>query len=81
MGGGRLSARERRPAPRGPVRIQSQQLEADLNTNTAEFSGHVCVVDDTITMTADTLSVFFKPPTQGQSRLEGAVSARDINAD
>jgi lipopolysaccharide export system protein LptA len=68
---------EGRRESRGPVRIQSQQLEADMNANTAEFSGQVCVVDDAFTITADSLSIFFKPQADGQSRLRSGVSAKD----
>jgi lipopolysaccharide export system protein LptA len=68
---------EDRRASRGPVRIQSQQLEVDMNANTAEFSGQVCVVDDAFTITTDSLSIFFKPQADGQSRLRSGVSAKD----
>jgi lipopolysaccharide export system protein LptA len=52
-------------------------LEADLNANTAEFTGQVRVVDDAYTLTADSLSIFFKPQADAPSRLRRGFSARD----
>jgi hypothetical protein len=65
--------------PRGPLRIQSEQLTADMNANTAEFSGQVRVVDDVYTITADSLTVHFKPQAESQSPMAGAVSGKDIS--
>jgi lipopolysaccharide transport protein LptA len=64
---------------KGPVRIQSEHLVADMNANTAEFSDQVRVVDDTYTITADILKLHFKPQADGQSRLQSAVTAKDIS--
>ena len=65
--------------PRGPLRIQSEELAADMNADTAEFSDRVRVVDDVYTITADRLTVHFKPQAEGQSRMAGAVSSRDLS--
>lgn len=73
-----VSPGEAGTSPRGPLRIQSEQLAAEMNANTAEFSGQVRVVDDIYTTTADSLTVHFKPQAEGQSRMAGAVSAKDI---
>lgn len=64
---------------KSPVRIQSEHLVADMNANTAEFSDQVRVVDDTYTVTADILTIHFKPQAEGQSRMQSAVSAQDIS--
>jgi lipopolysaccharide export system protein LptA len=77
---GTLSSPEAKEAPpRGPLRIQSEELAADMNADTAEFSGQVRVVDDITTTTADRLTVHFKPGADGQHRLAGAASAKDIS--
>jgi LPS export ABC transporter protein LptC len=73
-----LSSGEAGTAPRDPLRIQSEQLTTDMNANTAEFSGQVRAVDDIYTITADSLTVHFKPQAEGQSRMAGAVSSNDI---
>jgi LPS export ABC transporter protein LptC len=65
--------------PRRPLHIQSEQLAADMNADTVEFSGRVRMVDDTYTITSDRLTVQFKPRAEGRSRLESAVSAKDIS--
>ena len=66
-------------SPRGPLRIQSEELAADMNADTAEFIDRVRVVDDVYTITADRLTVHFKPQAEGQSRMAGAVSSRDLS--
>ncbi len=77
---GTLSPAEAKGAPpRGPLRIQSEELAADMNADTAEFSGQVRVVDDVYTTTADRLTVHFKPGADGQRRMAGAASAKDIS--
>ncbi len=63
---------------KGPLRIQSEYLVADMNGNTAEFSDQVRMVNDTYTITADILTIYFKPPVVGQSRMQSAVSGKDI---
>jgi LPS export ABC transporter protein LptC len=73
-----VSPGEADTSPRGPLHIQSELLTTDMNANTAEFSGQVRAVDNIHTITADSLTVHFKPQTEGQSRLAGAVSAKDI---
>ena len=73
-----VSPGEADTSPRGPLNIQSEHLTTDMNANTAEFSGQVRAVDNIHTITADSLTVHFKPQTEGQSRLAGAVSAKDI---
>jgi LPS export ABC transporter protein LptC len=65
--------------PRGPVRIRSEVLAADMNADTAEFSDQVRVVDDVYTITADRLMVYFKPRAKGQSLTAGAVSSEDLS--
>lgn len=64
---------------KGPVRIQSEHLVADMNANTAEFSDQVRMVDDTYTITADILTIHFKPQAEGRSRMQSAVSGKDIS--
>jgi LPS export ABC transporter protein LptC len=77
---GTLSSPEAQGAsPRGPLRIQSEELTADMNADTAEFIGRVRVEDDLSTTTADRLRVHFKPGTDGQHRMAGAASAKDIS--
>jgi hypothetical protein len=61
------------------VRIQSEHLVADMNANTAEFSDQVRVRTETYTVTADILTIHFKPPAEGQSRMQSAVSGQDIS--
>jgi lipopolysaccharide export system protein LptA len=78
-GAGNAPPGETGTSPRGPLRIQSEQLTADMNANTAEFSGQVRVVDDVYTITADSLTVHFKPQAEGQSRMAGTVSGKDIS--
>jgi lipopolysaccharide export system protein LptA len=67
------------PAGRSPIRIQSHRLEADMNADTAEFSGEVRMGDDDFTLTADRLTIFFKSQTQGPDRLRKRVSTRDAD--
>jgi lipopolysaccharide export system protein LptA len=50
-----------------------------MNADTAEFIGQVRVDDDLSTTTADRLTVHFKPGADGQRRLAGAASAKDIS--
>lgn len=64
---------------KNPVRIQSEQLVADMDCNTAEFSGQVRVESDAYTITADRLTIEFKPAAAGRNRLEAAISAKDIS--
>jgi len=64
---------------RNPVRIQSEQLVADMNSDTAEFSGQVRVESEAYTITADHLTVQFKPAAEGQNRLNATISANDIS--
>lgn len=79
LGAENTPAREGGTPSKGPLRIQSEQLVADMNANTAEFSEQVRVVSDTYTITADILTVHFKPQAEGQSRMQSAVSAKDIS--
>jgi LPS export ABC transporter protein LptC len=65
--------------PRSPLRIESEQLAADMNAHTAEFSDQVHVVDDAYTITADRLTVHFKPRAEDQSRMASAVYSRDLS--
>jgi lipopolysaccharide export system protein LptA len=67
------------PAPRGPVRIQAEQLVAEMEADRAEFSGAVRVAGEGYTITADRLIVQFHPGSIGQNRLTGALSARQIS--
>jgi len=62
-----------------PVRIQSEQLVADMNSDTAEFSGAVRVEGDGYAMTADFLTIQFRPGSVGRNRLDGKVSTQDIS--
>jgi len=64
---------------KNPVRIQSEHLVADMNANTAEFSDQVRVLTDTYSITADVLTIHFKPQAEGQSRMQSPVSAKDIS--
>jgi hypothetical protein len=50
-----------------------------MNANTAEFSDQVRMVSDTYTITADILTIHFKPQAEGQSRMQSAVSGKDIS--
>jgi len=72
-------AREGGTPSKSPVRIQSEQLVADMNANTAEFSDQVRMVNDTYTITAEILTIHFKPQAEGQSRMQSAVSGKDIS--
>ena len=67
------------PEPHHPVRIQAEQLEAEMEADRAEFSGAVRVSGDGYTITADRLTVQFQPGSIGQNRLSGALSARQIS--
>jgi lipopolysaccharide export system protein LptA len=64
---------------RNPVRIQSEQLVADMNSDMAEFSGQVRVESEAYTITADNLTVQFKPAAEGRNRLDATISAKDIS--
>jgi len=64
---------------RNPVRIQSEQLVADMNSDTAEFSGQVRVESEAYTITADRLTVQFKPAAEGRNRLDATISAKDMS--
>jgi lipopolysaccharide export system protein LptA len=65
--------------PRRPVRIQSEQLVAEMETDTAEFSGAVRVEGDGYTITADSLTIQFRPGTVSRHQAAGAVSAKEIS--
>jgi lipopolysaccharide export system protein LptA len=67
------------PPAGNPVRIQAENLVADMNANTAEFSDQVRVVNDAYTITADILTLHFKPQAEGQSRMQSSVSGKDIS--
>ena len=62
-----------------PVRIQSEQLVAEMATDTAEFSGAVDVAGDGYAITADRLTIHFQPGAAGQQRLAGALSSKEIS--
>lgn len=62
-----------------PVRIQSEQLVAEMATDTAEFSGAVRVEGDGYTITADTITIQFRPGTVSQNRSGGTISAKEIS--
>lgn len=79
LGAEKTPAGEGGTPPKGPLRIQSQQLVADMNANTAEFSDQVRMVSDTYTITADILTIYFKPQAEGQSRMQSAVTGKDIS--
>ena len=64
---------------RNPVRIHSEQLVADMNSNSAEFSGQVRVESEAYMITADSLTVQFKPAAEGRKRLDATISANDIS--
>jgi lipopolysaccharide transport protein LptA len=67
-------------APSGnPVRIHAEQLVADMNSNTAEFSGQVRVDGEAYTITADHLTVQFKTAAEGPKQLNATISAKDIS--
>jgi lipopolysaccharide export system protein LptA len=65
--------------PRRPVRIQSEQLVAEMETDTVEFSGAVRVEGDGYTITADSLTIRFRPGTVGRHQAAGTVSAKEIS--
>jgi lipopolysaccharide export system protein LptA len=67
------------PAPRQPVRIQSEQLVAEMEADRAEFSGAVRVEGEGYTITADRLTIQFQPGSIGGNRLTGAVSSRQVS--
>ena len=62
-----------------PVRIRSEQLVAEMATDTAEFSGAVDVAGDGYAITADRLTIHFQPGAAGQQRLAGALSSKEIS--
>jgi lipopolysaccharide export system protein LptA len=62
-----------------PVRIQAEQLVAEKETATAEFSGAVRVEGDGYTITADYLTIHFRPGTVGGNSLAGTISAKEIS--
>jgi lipopolysaccharide export system protein LptA len=62
-----------------PVRIQSEQLVAEMATDTAEFSGAVRVEGDGYTITADSITIQFRPGTVSQNRSGGTISAKEIS--
>ena len=66
-------------APQHPVRIQSEQLEAEMEADTAEFSGAVRVEGDGYTITADRLAIQFQPGSIGRNQFTGAISAKEIS--
>lgn len=64
---------------KNPVRIQSEQLVAEMEADTAEFSGAVRVDGDGYTITADRLTIQFQQGSIGQNRLAGTISAKEIS--
>lgn len=62
-----------------PVRIQSEMLEAEMDADTAEFSGAVRVDGDGYTITADRLRIQFQEGSIGRNRLAGTISAKEIS--
>jgi lipopolysaccharide export system protein LptA len=79
LGAEKTPAGEGGTPSKSPLRIQSQQLVADMNANTAEFSDQVRMVNDTYTITADILMLYFKPQAEGQSRMQSKVTGKDIS--
>jgi lipopolysaccharide export system protein LptA len=68
------------PTPaKPPVRIQSEQLSAELTADAAEFSGDVRVESDGYTLSADRLTIQFLPGFSHRNRLGGEVTAKDIS--
>jgi lipopolysaccharide export system protein LptA len=68
------------PTPENPpVRIQSEQLSADMTADAAEFSGNVRVDGDGYTLCADRLTIQFLPGFSRRNRLGGEVTAKDIS--
>jgi lipopolysaccharide export system protein LptA len=65
--------------PARSVRIQSEQLVAEMQAETVEFSGAVRVQGDGYTITADRLTIRFRPGSAGRKGLGGKVSAEDIS--
>jgi lipopolysaccharide export system protein LptA len=64
---------------RNPVRIQSEQLVAEMGADTAEFSGAVRVEGDGYTVTADYLTIQFRPGTVGGDRPAETITAKEIS--
>jgi lipopolysaccharide export system protein LptA len=73
------SGSDAKAAPQHPVRIQSEQLVAEMASDTAEFSGAVRVEGDGYTITADRLTIQFQPGSIGRNRLTGAISDQEIS--
>ena len=63
---------------RQPVRIQSEQLVAEMEADTAEFSGAVRVEGDGYTVTADYLTIQFKPGTASRNPSPGMIAAEEV---
>ncbi len=64
---------------KSPIRIQSEQLVAEKAADTAEFSGAVRVEGDGYTISADHLTIHFRPGTAGGNPLTGTISAKEIS--
>lgn len=68
------------PTPaKPPVRIQSEQLSAEMTADAVEFSGDVRVEGDGYTLSADRLTIQFLPGFSRRNRLGGEVTAKDIS--
>jgi hypothetical protein len=61
------------------VHIQSEQLVAEMETDTAEFSGAVRVDGDGYTVTADVLTIQFRPGTVSRHQSAGTIPAGEIS--
>jgi hypothetical protein len=61
------------------VRIQSEQLVAEMQADTAEFSGAVRVDGDGYTVTADVLTIQFRPGTVSRHQSAGTIPAGEIS--
>jgi lipopolysaccharide export system protein LptA len=62
-----------------PIHTQADQLEVDLDGNTAEFSGKVRMSDAESTLSADRVVIDYTSAGKGEAMLDSSLSAADIS--
>lgn len=89
-GGTTIAFGDRKQDTEAPIDVTSAQLAVDENANTALFTGDVVVVQDTMTLYAPWVKVFYKEDQsgishmqarQGVTLIQGEEAAEGENAD
>jgi lipopolysaccharide transport protein LptA len=66
-------------SPDKPIRIQAEQLVADMDANTVEFCGDVCLTQEGAVITADSLTIHFIKAADGGQTAGPDLSTRKIS--